>query len=89
MRDGGVVNNLASLSPETLRVGLDPEETDWGATLVPSKPKARRPPSFPRATWGWRRWPAGNPTSPRGSKTADGKKFAPKIPRVRSDSDSH
>ena len=40
--DGGVCNNLASLSPATLRVGLDPgDKHHWGATFVPSKPKPR------------------------------------------------
>ena len=80
--DGGVVNNLASLSPETLRVGLDPEDkTDWGATLVPSKPKARRHTFIPACDVGLAEmYECGKSDVAAWLETADGKKFASKIP---------
>ena len=80
--DGGVVNNLASLSPETLRVGLDPEDkTDWGATLVPSKPKARRHTFIPACDVGLAEmYECGKSDIAAWLETADGKKFASKIP---------
>jgi len=79
--DGGVMNNLASLSPETLRVGLDPEDkTDWGATLIPSKPKARHHTFIPACDVGLAEmYECGKSDVAAWLDTADGKKFAAKV----------
>lgn len=79
--DGGVMNNLASLSPSSLRIGLDPEDAqDWGATFVPSVPHPRRNTFIPADDDGLEQmYDCGKRDIAVWLETAEGKQFAAKI----------
>jgi len=79
--DGGVTNNLASLSSETLRIGLDPEDaTDWGATLIPSAPRRRIDTFIPADDSGLTQmYECGKRDIARWLTTAEGKRFSAKL----------
>lgn len=86
--DGGVTNNLASLAEETLRIGLDPEDTtDWGATLVPSAPRPRHNTFIPADDDGLSEmYACGKRDIARWLKTAEGKRFAAKLRERKAES---
>jgi hypothetical protein len=79
--DGGVCNNLASLSPATLRVGLDPEDkTDWDATIIPSEPKPRYATFIPLDDAElWDMYECGKRDIASWLRSDEGRKFAAKL----------
>ena len=82
--DGGVMNNLASLSPSSLRIGLDPEDaTDWGATLVPSEPRPRHNTFIPADDDGLEAmYDCGKRDIAKWLESPDGVEFAAKLQRI-------
>ena len=79
--DGGVMNNLPSLSESALRIGLDPEDaTNWGATLLPSAPAPRLHTFVPASNEGLEEmYTCGKKDIANWLKTSSGKQFQAKL----------
>jgi len=79
--DGGVMNNLPSLSETALRIGLDPEDaTNWGAQLIPSVPAPRFQTFVPASNEGLEQmYACGKKDIANWLKLPEGKLFAAKL----------